>query len=255
MGLQPTYDAEARIYAKYILKTYPDARIGILSQNDDFGRDYLVGFKEALGPKASQIVSEQTYEVTAPTVDSQMVNLKNSGATVFLNITTPKFAAMSIRKAIEIGWKPAHFLTNVSTALGTVIIPAGRDNAKGVMSSRYLKDPDEPEWAPTPEVAEWRAWMAKYHPTANPLDTGNVTGYIAAQTLVQVLKQCGDGLTRENVMRQAANLKNLELPMLLPGIRINTGPNDYYPIEQMQLMRFNGDHWERFGPVISADKG
>ena len=255
MGFITPNDAEAKVYAKYVLRAAPDARIGVLYQYDDFGKDYLTGFKQGLGARAGQIVMEQTYEVTAPTVDSQIVNLKNSGATVFLNISTPKFAALAIRKAAEIGWKPLHIVGRISASVGTVMIPAGVENAKGIVSSNFMRDPDDPEWSASPEVTAWRLWMKKYNPQANPLETENVTGYTFSQALVQVLKQCGDELTRDNVMRQAANLKNLELPMLLPGIRVNTSPTDYYPVKQMQMLRFTGDRWERFGPIIGAELG
>jgi branched-chain amino acid transport system substrate-binding protein len=252
MGFIPAYDAEARIYARYILRTIPNAKIGILYQNDDFGKDYLIGFKEGLGDKVGALIMEQTYEVTAPTVDSQIVNLKNSGANVFFNVSTPKFAAQAIRKVREIGWNPAHFLTNVAASIGTVIRPAGPENAKGIVSSYYLRDPEDPQWAHSKEIADFLAWMKTYNPGARPEDLGNVGGYTQSQALIQVLKQCGDDLTRENVMRQAANLKDLELPMLLPGIKVNTSPTDYYPLEQLQLMRFTGEFWERFGEVLGV---
>jgi branched-chain amino acid transport system substrate-binding protein len=252
MGFQPAYDAEARIYAQYILRTVPNPKIGMLYQNDDFGKDYLIGFKEGLGDKVDALIMEQTYEVTAPTVDSQIVNLKNSGANVFFNVSTPKFAAQSIRKAAEIGWRPAHFLTNVSASIGGAIRPAGLENAKGIVSSYWLKDPEDPQWAKDKAVLEWREWLKTYNPGARPEDLGNVTGYTFAQALIQVLKQCGDDLTRENIMRQAANLKDLALPMMLPGIKANTSPTDFYPVEQLQLMRFTGQFWERFGEVLGV---
>jgi branched-chain amino acid transport system substrate-binding protein len=252
MGWQPYYQAESRIYAKYILDNIPNAKIGVLFQNDDYGKDYYQGFKDGLGNKVSQIVMEQSYEVTDPTVDSQMVNLKNSGATVFFNVTTPKFAAQAIKKAAEIGWKPTHFLNNVSASVGAVLTPAGLDISKDIVSVAYFKDPDDPEWANDAAMKEWRAWMAKYYPDGNVHDAFNVYGYLVSQTLVQTLKQCGDELTRENVMKHAANLKELELPLLLPGIKVNTSPTDFYPIEQEQLQRFDGNKWVRFGKVISA---
>ena len=251
MGWQPNYQGEARIYAKYIVKNLPAAKIGILFQNDDYGKDYLAGFKDGLGARTSMIVAEQSYEVSDPTVDSQMVTLKNSGATVFFNVTTPKFAAQAIKKAAEIGWKPTHFVNNVSASIGGVMVPAGLENAQGLISSGYLKDQSDQEWAKDPGMDKWRAWMAKYQPDGNLLDGSYVYGYTVAQGLAQVLKQCGDDLTRENVMRQAANLKNFEPDLLLPGIKVNTSPTDFYPIEQVQLIKFTGSHWQRFGEILA----
>ncbi|BBK31085.1 amino acid/amide ABC transporter substrate-binding protein (HAAT family) [Stella humosa] len=252
MGWQPNYQTEAKIYARYILENKPAGKIAVLYQNDDYGKDYLKGFKDGLGAKASMIVAEASYEVTDPTVDSQMVTLKASGADIFFNITTPKFAAQAIRKAFDIEWKALHFLNNVSNSVGSVLTPAGLDKSVDIVSSYYLKDPTDPQWADDAGYKEWLAWMKKYNPDGNLADTFNVYGYSVAQTLVQVLKQCGDDLTRENVMKQAASLKNLGQPMLLPGITINTGPDDFYPIEQMQLMRFNGKTWDPFGKPISG---
>lgn len=255
MGWQPNYQTEAKIYARYILENLPNARIGILYQNDDYGKDYVKGFKEGLGDKAGEmIVSEQTYEVTEPTIDSQIVNLKNSGADVLFNVTTPKFAAQAIRKVADIGWKPVHFLNNVSNSVGSVLQPAGLEASKDIISSFYLKDPDDPQWKDDPGRKEWLTWMERYYPEGNVHDQFNVYGYTVAQTLIYVLKQAGDDLTRENIMRQAANIKDLELPMLLPGIKINTSPTDYYPIEQLQLGKFNGERWVLFGEVIDASK-
>ncbi len=247
MGWQPNYQSEGKIYASHLLETKPGAKIGILMQNDDYGKDYVKGFKEGLGAKAkSMIVSEVTYEVTDPTVDSQMVSLKASGADTFFNVTTPKFAAQAIKKAAEIGWKPLHYLNSVSNAAGSVMVPAGAENGIGVVSAFYLKDPTDPQWENTPEYKEWLAWMGKYHPQGNLKDNFNVYGYTVAQTLVQVLKQAGNTLTRANVMKQAASL-DMASPMLLPGIRIKTGPNDFYPLEQEQLARWNGKTWDLFG--------
>ena len=247
MGWQPNYQSEGKIYASHLLETKPGAKIGILMQNDDYGKDYVKGFKEGLGAKAkTMIVSEVTYEVTDPTVDSQMVSLKASGADTFFNVTTPKFAAQAIKKAAEIGWKPTHYLNSVSNAAGSVMVPAGAENGIGVISAFYLKDPTDPQWENTPEYKEWLAWMGKYHPQGNLKDNFNVYGYSVAQTLVQVLKQAGSNLTRANVMKQAANL-DMVSPMLLPGVRIKTGPNDFYPIEQEQLARWNGKTWDLFG--------
>ena len=247
MGWQPNYQSEGKIYASHLLETKPGAKIGILMQNDDYGKDYVKGFKEGLGAKAkSMIVSEVTYEVTDPTVDSQMVSLKASGADTFFNVTTPKFAAQAIKKAAEIGWKPLHYLNSVSNAAGSVMVPAGAENGIGVISAFYLKDPTDPQWENTPEYKEWLAWMGKYHPQGNLKDNFNVYGYTVAQTLVQVLKQAGNNLTRANVMKQAASL-DMTSPMLLPGIRVKTGPNDFYPLEQEQLARWNGKTWDLFG--------
>jgi branched-chain amino acid transport system substrate-binding protein len=255
MGWQPNYQSEAKIYAKYILDNKPDGKIGILYQNDDYGKDYLTGFKAGLGDLADKmIVAEQSYEVTDPTVDSQIISLKNSGADIFFNITTPKFAAQAIRKAADIGWQPLHFLNNVSNSVGSVLTPAGLDKSKGLITSLYQKDPTDPQWQDSPEYLDWVAWMDKYSAGADKTDVNNVYGYNAAMTLVQVLKQAGDELTRANVMHEAANLKNLELPMLLPGIVINTSPTDFYPIQSMQLAKFDGEKWVLFGDVIDASQ-
>jgi len=255
IGWQPTYQAEGHIYAQYILKNFPNAKIGILYQNDDYGKDYLKGFKDALGPAGEKmIVSEQTYEVTDPTVDSQVVNLKESGADVFFNITIPKFAAQAIRRAAEIGWHPVHFLNNVSASIGAALKPAGLENAKGLLTALYLKDPDDPDWKDDPGMKAWQAWMRKYYPDGNVHDANNIYGYTVAQTLVHVLRQCGHDLSRANVMRQATSIKGLSLPLLLPGIKINTSPTDFYPIEQEQLAKFDGQRWVRFGPLFDASK-
>jgi branched-chain amino acid transport system substrate-binding protein len=255
MGWQPTYQAEGHIYAQYVLKNVKDPKIGILYQNDDYGKDYLKGFKDGLGEAGRRlIVLEQTYEVTDPTVDSQVVNLKNSGANVFFNITTPKFAAQAIRKAHDIGWKPLHLLNNVSTSVEAVLKPAGIEASRGLITALYLKDPTDPQWKDDPGMKEWLAFMQKYYPDGNTKDGFNVYGYSVAQTMVHVLRQCGNDLSRENVMRQAANIKDLALPLLLPGIRINTSPTDYYPIEQEQLARFDGERWVLFGEVFDASK-
>ena len=249
MGWQPNYQSEARIYASHLLETKPNAKIGVLYQNDDYGKDYLKGFEDGLGDKAkTMIVSKVTYEVTDPTVDSQMVSLKASGADTFFNITTPKFAAQSIKKAAEIGWKPVHYLNSVSSGVGSVLTPAGLDNALGVMTAGYIKDPTDPQFQKGKEYDDWIAWMKKYHPSGDLKDNLNVYGYTVAQTLVQVLKQAGDNLTRDNVMKQAASL-DMTLPMLLPGVNVKTGPDDFYPIEREQMMKFNGTSWELFGKV------
>jgi branched-chain amino acid transport system substrate-binding protein len=254
MGWQPNYESEAHIYAQYLLTNHPQGTIGILYQNDDYGKDYLKGLKDGLKGKM-QIVAEVPYETTDPTVDSQVINLKASGADVFFNVTTPKFAAQAIKKVAELGWKPVHLLNNVSASVGAVLKPAGFDNAKGIVSTAYLKDPSDPTWKNDATYKEWSAFMDKYYPDGDKTSVNTVTGYTVAQTLVQVLKQCGDNLTRENVMKQAASLKNLELGMLLPGMTINTGPNDFAPIKQMQMMRFNGERWDLFGPLMNSEVG
>ncbi len=257
MGWQPTYQTEGRIYAKYILQNLPQGKIGILYQNDDSGRDYLKGLKDGLGAEVAKrmIVAELPYDPSETTVNSQIVTLKTMGADVFFNESSPKFAAQAIRKAAEIGWKPVQFLANISNSVGSVLKPAGLENSKGILSTNYLKDPTDPTWKDDPAIKEWASFMDKYFPEGDKTSTFSVYGYATAQTMVQVLKQCGDDLTRENVMRQAANLKNLELGLLLPGIMINTSATDYYPLEQMQLSRFNGEHGVLFGPVISGEVG
>jgi branched-chain amino acid transport system substrate-binding protein len=253
MGWQPNYQTETTIYAKHILKERPNAKIAVLYQNDDYGKDYLKGLKDGLGDKAAKmIVAEVSYEVSDPTVDSQIVQLQGSGADVFVNITTPKFAAQAIRKAYDIGWKPVHYLNNVSVGVGSVLTPAGLEKSVGLISTAYVKDPTDPQWDNDPGMNEWRTFMKKYYPDGGLSDNFNVYGYSAAQTLVQVLKQCGDDLTRENVMRQAANLKDFAPATLLPGIRINTTPSDFAPIQAVQLIRFDGRSWVRFGEVIDS---
>ncbi|MGY3605279.1 MULTISPECIES: ABC transporter substrate-binding protein [unclassified Bradyrhizobium] len=256
MGWQPSYQSETQIYAKYILKNHPDAKIAVLFQNDDYGKDYLKGLRDGLGSKAaSMIVMEESYETSEPSIDSHLVKLKATGADIFINITTPKFAAQAIKKNAEIGWKPLHFLNNVSASVGSVLKPAGFENAQDIISAAYLKDASDKQWDNDPGMKEFYAFMAKDFPEGDKLDGGTVVGYGVAQTLVQVLKQCGDNLTRENVMKQAASLKDFRTEVLLPGIKINTGPNDFAPISSLQLMKFKGDKWELFGDVISADVG
>ncbi len=255
MGWQPTYQTEGRIYAKYILQNLPQGKIGVLYQNDDSGRDYLKGLKDGLGLEAAKrmIVAELPYDPSDPTVDSQIVSLKTLGADIFFDEASPKFAAQAIRKAAEIGWKPTLFLASVSNSVGSVLKPAGLENSKGVLSTNYIKDPTDPAWKDDPAIKQWAAFMDKYFPEGDKTSTFSVYGYATALTMVQVLKQCGDELTRENVMKQAANLKDFQLGLLLPGIRINTSPTDYFPIEQMQMSRFNGEYNELFGPPISAE--
>jgi branched-chain amino acid transport system substrate-binding protein len=256
MGWQPNYQDEARIYAKYILKERPDARIAVLYQNDDFGKDYLKGLKDILGNKAaSMIVAEDAYDVAEPTIDSHIIKMKSLNADVFVDVTSPKFAAQAIKKTAEIGWKPLHILTNVSVSVGAVIKPAGIDASQGIISSAYLKDPTDPHWKNDPGMKAWNDFLDKYYPEANRADSGVIYGYTAAQTLVHVLQACGDNLTRENVMKQAATLKDLELGNLLPGIKLNTSPSDFAPISQVQMMRFEGETWERFGDIIDSELG
>ena len=249
MGWQPNYQSEAKIYAEHILETSPNAKIAVLYQNDDYGKDYLKGFEDGLGARAkTMIVSKQSYEVTDPTIDSQMNSLKASGADTFFNITTPKFAAQAIKKAAEIGWKPTHYLNQVSASVGAVLTPAGLGNSVGIISTQYFKDPTDPQWLNDPAMNEWREFMKKYYPTGDLNDAFNVYGPLVAQTLVQVLKQAGNDLTRGNVMRQAASL-DMTLPLLLPGVNLKTSADDFYPIEREQLVRFDGKAWVRFGKV------
>jgi len=254
MGWQPSYQSEARIYAKYILKEKPNAKIAVLYQNDDYGKDYLRGLKDGLGAKAaSMIVAEESYETTEPTVDNHVVKLKSSGADVFVDITTPKFAAQAIKKVAEIDWKPLHILNNVSASVGSVIKPVGYNNAQGIISAAYLKDVSDPQWDSDPGMKQFLDFLAKDFTEGNKLDGSVEVGYAVAQTMVQVLKQCGDNLTRENIMKQAASLKDFRTEVLLPGIKINTSPTDYAPIDQLQLMRFKGERWILFGDVISGE--
>jgi branched-chain amino acid transport system substrate-binding protein len=256
MGWQPSYQSETRIYAKYLLKEKPDARIAVLYQNDDYGKDYLKGLKDGLGAKAaSMIVAEDSYETSEPTIDTHIVKLRSSNADVFLNITSPKFAAQAIRKLAEIQWKPLHVLNNVSASIGGVITPAGPENAQGIISSAYLKDPTDPQWKSDAGMKAWNEFLDKYFPEANRTDASVIYGYTVAQTITYVLQQCGDDLTRENIMKHAAGIKDLELGGLLPGVKINTSATDFAPLSQLQLMRFKGGTWERFGDIISADVG
>jgi branched-chain amino acid transport system substrate-binding protein len=254
MGWQPNYQSEGRIYAKYLMDNHPNGKIGILYQNDDYGKDVVKGLKDGLGDKTSMIIAEAPYETSDPTVDSQIVKLKASGADIFLNVATPKFAAQAIKKVAEVGWKPLQIVNNVSNSLGGVLNPAGFDNATGVLSTAYYKDPTDPSWKDDPAFKAWSEFMDKYYPDGNRTDGNTVYGYLLGQTLVQVLKQCGDDLTRENVMKQAANLK-LDLDMLLPGIAVHTTPTSFYPLQQLQMEKFDGTRWQRFGPVISGEVG
>jgi ABC-type branched-subunit amino acid transport system substrate-binding protein len=256
MGWQPNYQSETQIYAKYILKEKPGTKIAVLYQNDDYGKDYLKGLKDGLGDKAaSMIIAEESFETTEPTVDNHIVKLKSTGADIFVNISTPKFAAQAIKKMSEIGWKPVHFLNNVSASVGSVIKPAGYENSQDIISAAYLKDASDPQWNNDPGMKEFYAFLEKDFPEGNKLDGSVVVGYGVSQTLVKVLQACGDNLTRENIMKQAASLKDFRTEVLLPGIKINTGANDFAPISQLQLMKFKGEKWELFGDIISADVG
>jgi branched-chain amino acid transport system substrate-binding protein len=253
MGWQPSYRTEARIYGRYLTKNVPDAKIAVLYQNDDFGKDYLTGLREGLGAKADKmIVASKSYETTDPTVDSQIVGLQASGADTLLTAATPKFAAQAIRKVYDLGWKPTHLLANVSTSVAAVIRPAGADKSIGIISATYGKDPTDPQWQNSPEYKEWLAWMQKYNPSGNVADASNVYAYSVTQTMIAVLKASGSNLTRENVMKQAASIHITELPMALPGITMSTTADDYAPIKQMQMEKFDGNTWRLFGEVISA---
>jgi branched-chain amino acid transport system substrate-binding protein len=254
MGWQPNYQDEGKIYARHILETKPNGKIAILYQNDDYGKDYLKGFKDGLGAKnAKMVVAEASYEVAEPTVDSQVVQLKASGADILFNIATPKFAAQAIRKVYDLGWKPVHYVNNVSASIGSVLTPAGLDKSVGVITTSYVKDVLDPEWANDPGVTKFKEFMKKYYPDGNVVDSSNIYGYTVARTIEQVLRQCGDNLTRDNVMKQAASVKGLKLDTLIPGIDIRTGPDDYAPIQAVQLQRFNGQRYERFGKVLSSE--
>lgn len=255
MGWQPNYQSETRVYAKYILATKPDARIGIFYQNDDYGKDQLKGLKDGLGNRLSMIVGEESYEVSEPTIDSHIVKLKASGADVLISFSSPKFAAQTIRKMVEIGWKPLHILSSSAASVSGVLKPAGFDNSQDIVTASFLKDATDPQWKDDAGVKEFDAFLSKYAPTASRSDFLVGYAYGLSQTLVHVLKQCGDDLTRDNVMKQAANLKNLELGILLPGIKINTSPADFFPIEQMQLNRFKGERYEAFGDLINGEVG
>jgi branched-chain amino acid transport system substrate-binding protein len=254
MGWQPSYQVEARIYAAYILKNYPGKTIGVLYQNDDFGKDYVIGLHDGLGDQASKLIAvEASYETTSPTVDSQVVQIRSANPDIFVNVATPKFAAQAIRKLGELKWTPVHFLTNVSVSVGSVMKPAGYENGQGILSAAYLKDPKDPKWKDDPAMNEWRAFMTKWYPEGDQEDAATVFAYGIARGLEQVLRQCGDDLTRENIMKQAANL-NFEIGIYLPGTRIRTSPTDFAPLEQLQMMRFKGDSWELFGPIMSGEK-
>jgi branched-chain amino acid transport system substrate-binding protein len=253
MGYQPDYHTEGVIYAKHLLANVKDAKIGVLMQNDDYGKDYFGGFKEGLGKDAGRIVKHVTYETTDPTVDSQVIQLKDSGANVFFNISIPKFAAQAMRKAADIGWKPVQYLNNVSAQVSATMKPAGFENVQGVLTAAYLKDPTDHQWDNEADMKTWREWMAKYNPNGNLGDVNYIYAYSVSYLMEQTLKKCGDDLTRENLMHQAANHQKLHVPCLLPGITVSTSPTDYYPIQAVQLQRFKGETWELFGEVMHAE--
>jgi branched-chain amino acid transport system substrate-binding protein len=253
MGWQPSYQSEAHIYAKFLLREKPDAKIGVLYQNDDFGKDYLKGLKEALGAKTTMIVAEESYETAEPSVDGHVVKLKASGADVFVSITTPKFAAQAIKRLAEIDWHPMHILSNVSASVGGVLKPAGFENSQGILSATYAKDGSDTQWDNDPGMKKFYAFLEQYYPDGDKLNASTVYGYGVAQTMVKVLQMCGDDLTRANVMKQAASLKEFEPDTLLPGVRINTSPTDYAPIKQLQMERFKGEKWELIGGIMSGE--
>jgi branched-chain amino acid transport system substrate-binding protein len=253
IGWQPSYQSEAKIYAKWLMKEKPNARIGVLYQNDDFGKDYLKGLKDGLGAKGSMIIIEDSYEIAEPTIDTHIVKLKSANPDVLIIFATPKFAAQTIKKTAELGWKPLQILANVSVSVGAVMQPAGFDNAQGVLSASYTKDGTDVQWKDDPGMKKWATFLDKYMPDANRSDSSLVYGYGVAQTLVKVLQMCGDDLTRANLMKQAASLKDFTPDTLLPGITISTSATDFAPISQLQMQRFTGNKWERFGEIISGD--
>ena len=255
MGWQPNYQSDGHIYAKYILEHYPNGKIAVFWQNDDAGKDQFKGLKDGLGDKAGMIIADKSYEVSDPSIDSQIVALHDSGADIFFSWAAPKGSAQAIRKVGELGWKPVFFLVSTATTVATVLKPAGLQYAKGIISTSFLKDPTDPTWKDDPGVRAWRDFMDQYYPDGDKLNANNVYGYVLAQNMVQVLKQCGDDLTRENVMRQAANLKDFSTDLMLPGIKVNTSPTDYFPVEQMQLMQFDGQSWQLFGDIINGEVG
>ncbi|WP_236000294.1 ABC transporter substrate-binding protein [Bradyrhizobium uaiense] len=252
MGFMPCYQIEGRTFAQHVLATQPDAKIGIIYQNDDFGRDVLKGFKDGLGAKTSSIVAELSYETSDPTIDSQVVRCKSAGATVFMSMTTPKFAAQGIKKIAELNWQPTHYIGNNASSAGSTLKAAGFDISKGIISSAYMKDPVDAAWDGDPAVVKWRAFLDKYDPAAAKNDIYAAIAYVVSQVMVQVLKQCGDDVSSESIIKQAANLKDFESDLLLSGIKVNTSPTDHYPLEQLQLVRFNGERYEILGPVIDG---
>jgi ABC-type branched-subunit amino acid transport system substrate-binding protein len=255
MGFQPNYQSEGRIYAKYIIDNFPNSKIAVFWQNDDAGKDQYKGLRDGLGDKLGMIIADKSYEVSDPSIDSQIVALHDSGADIFFSWAAPKGSAQAIRKVGELGWKPKFFLANTATSVASVLKPAGLEFSKGIISTAYLKDPTDPTWNDDPAVNKWRAFMDKYYPDGDKTNANNLYGYVESEAMVQVLKQCGDNLTRENVMKEAANLKDFHSELMLPGIKVNTSPDDYFPIEQMQLQKFNGEAWELFGSVITGEVG
>ncbi len=254
IGWQPNYQTVGAIFGNYILKNHPNAKVAILNQNDDYGKDYVIGMQRAMGAKFDQmVVKRESYEVTDPTINSQITSLANSGADVFVNISIPKFAAQAIKRMTAIDWKPVHLLNDVAASIGATYKPAGLENSKGIISVDFYKDPNDPEWADDPETIEWRAWMAKYYPDGDLKNKFNAYGWAVCHTMIAVLKKAGDNLTRANLMKQAASLNKVRVPMLLPGMYVDTSPTDFYPLEQMQMMRFNGTRNVRFGPLISSE--
>ena len=253
MGFQPDYHTEAVIYAKHILANVKDPQIAVLMQNDDYGKDYYEGFREGLGKDVGRIIKHVTYEVTDPTVDSQTIQMKDSGANVFFNISIPKFAAQSMRKAAEIGWRPVQYLNNVSAQVSTTMKPAGFENVQGVITAAWLKDPTDHQWDNDAEMKMWREWMAKYNPGGNVQDVNYVYAFAVSFTMHETLKKCGNELTRENLMKQAANHQKLKVPLMLPGISVSTSPTDFYPVQAVRLQRFKGETWELFGEVLAAE--
>jgi branched-chain amino acid transport system substrate-binding protein len=253
MGFQPDYHTEAVIYAKHILANVKDAKIGVLHQNDDYGRDYLGGLKEGLGKEEGRIVKIVTFEATDPTVDSQIIQLKDSGANVFFNVSGPKAAAQGIRKAADIEWRPVHYLNNVSASVAAVMKPAGYENAQGIITAAYLMDATDKQWDDNEEMKTWKAWMDKYMPGANKADANHIYGYAVTFLMAETVRRCGDDLTRANLMKQAASFQKFRVPLLLPGILVNTSPTDFYPIQAVQLQRFKGQTWELFGEIMHAE--
>jgi branched-chain amino acid transport system substrate-binding protein len=253
MGFQPDYHTEAVIYAKHVLANHKDAKIAVLMQNDDYGKDYWEGFKEGLGKDVGKVVKHVTYEVTDPTVDSQVIQLKDSGANVFFNIAIPKFAAQAIRKAADLGWKPVHYLNNVSSSVASTLKPAGYENSQGIITGLWLMDPTDKQWNDNAEMKAWREWLAKYLPGANAEDGNYIYAYAVSSLMHETLKKCGNELTHANVMKQAANHQKQRIPLILPGIMVSTSPTDFYPVQAIRLARFKGETWELFGDVLSAE--
>jgi branched-chain amino acid transport system substrate-binding protein len=256
IGFQPNYQSAGRIYAAYILKNKPDAKVGVLYQDDDFGKDYLKGVIDGLGGKAASMIKvKASYETSDPTVDSQVVEMKAAGCDVCVNTAISKFAAQAIRKAAELEWKPLHILSDIGNSVAGTLVPAGLQNCKDIVSDFWLKDPNDPTWKDDAGFKWWLGFMDKWYPEGDKKDLNNTYGPSAAATVVQVLKQCGDELTRENVMKQAANLHDFTVPMLLPGVKINTSPTDFAPVKQVQMARFDGERWRLFGPLLSGAIG